>query len=72
MKHEPRASQVPALVLLGLALVSPVRLLAAEAVPAVPYAVVDTGQVRCYDPRGESAPPQPGQPFFGQDAQDRR
>jgi hypothetical protein len=69
MRHDTQGSQVPALVLLGLALVSPVRLSAAEAGPAVPYAVVDTGQVRCYDQRNESAPPQPGRPFFGQDAQ---
>ena len=36
---------------------------------ALPYAIVDTGQVKCYDNRGEIAPPQPGQPFYGQDAQ---
>jgi L-fucose mutarotase/ribose pyranase (RbsD/FucU family) len=32
------------------------------------YAVVDTGQTRCYDNRTEIAPPKPGQPFYGQDA----
>lgn len=35
----------------------------------LPYTVVDTGQDRCYDERGETAPPAAGQPFFGQDAQ---
>lgn len=36
---------------------------------AQPYTIVDTGQVRCYDNRNEIAPPKPGQPFYGQDAQ---
>jgi hypothetical protein len=36
---------------------------------AQPYTVVDTGQTRCYDNRNEIAPPKPGQPFYGQDAQ---
>ena len=40
----------------------------AEPELALPYAIVDTGQVRCYDNRTEIAIPQPGQPFFGQDA----
>lgn len=35
----------------------------------LPYTVVDTGQGRCYDDRGEINPPSPGQPFSGQDAQ---
>lgn len=50
---------------LGLGL-STTSLLAAE-----PYTVVDTGQSHCYDNRGEIAPPKPGQPFDGQDAQYR-
>ena len=33
------------------------------------YAIVGTGQTKCYDTRSEIAPPQPGQPFYGQDAQ---
>jgi len=33
------------------------------------YLVVDTGQAKCYDNRNEVAPPEPGQPFYGQDAQ---
>jgi len=33
------------------------------------YIVVDTGQTKCYNNRGEIAPPAPGQPFYGQDAQ---
>ncbi len=35
----------------------------------VPYPVAGTGQAKCYDNRGEVAPPKPGQPFYGQDAQ---
>jgi hypothetical protein len=38
---------------------------------AVPCVVVDTGQATCYDNRGEITPPEPGQPFSGQDAQHR-
>jgi hypothetical protein len=34
-----------------------------------PYAIVDTGQSKCYDNRNEIAPPQAGHPFYGQDAQ---
>ena len=34
-----------------------------------PYGIVSTGQTKCYDNRGEIAPPKPGQPFYGQDAQ---
>jgi len=33
------------------------------------YTVVATGQTQCYDNRNEIAPPKPGQPFYGQDAQ---
>jgi len=33
------------------------------------YTVVDTGQVSCYDNAVEIAPPEPGQAFYGQDAQ---
>jgi hypothetical protein len=33
------------------------------------YTVVDTGQTKCYDNYREIAPPGPGQPFYGQDAQ---
>lgn len=36
---------------------------------ALPYPIVDTAQVKCYDNRAEIAPPQKGQPFYGQDAQ---
>jgi hypothetical protein len=36
---------------------------------ALPYPVVSTGQTKCYDNRGEIAPPKPSQPFYGQDAQ---
>jgi hypothetical protein len=36
---------------------------------AQPYPIVATGQTKCYDNRSEIAPPKPGQPFYGQDAQ---
>ena len=36
---------------------------------ALRYTIVGTGQTKCYDIRREVAPPGPGQPFFGQDAQ---
>lgn len=36
---------------------------------AQPYPIVATGQAKCYDNRGEITPPQPGQSFYGQDAQ---
>ena len=36
---------------------------------AVDYAIVDTGQERCYENRREIAYPAEGSPFFGQDAQ---
>ena len=37
--------------------------------PQRSYVIVGTGQTQCYDDRGEIAPPKPGQPFYGQDAQ---
>jgi len=36
---------------------------------AEPYAIVDTGQERCYDDRREIEYPRAGERFFGQDAQ---
>ena len=33
------------------------------------YPVVDTGQIRCYNDWSEIEYPQPGEPYFGQDAQ---
>jgi hypothetical protein len=36
---------------------------------AQPYTIVGTGQTKCYDNYREIAPPRPGQPFYGQDAQ---
>jgi hypothetical protein len=33
------------------------------------YVIVDTGQTKCYDNRGEITCPQPGKAFYGQDAQ---
>ncbi len=35
------------------------------------YKLVGTGQVKCYDNRGEINPPKPGEPYFGQDAQSK-
>ena len=40
-------------------------------VTGIPYPIVDTGQTKCYDNHSEIAPPKPGQPFYGQDAQYR-
>jgi hypothetical protein len=37
--------------------------------PDLPYPIVDTGQVRCYNDRHEIAYPAPGQAYYGQDAQ---
>ncbi len=37
--------------------------------PALPYPIVDTAQDRCFSNTQEIAYPQPGQPFYGQDAQ---
>jgi hypothetical protein len=37
--------------------------------PSLAYAVVETGQTKCYDNRNEIPPPKPCQPFCGQDAQ---
>jgi hypothetical protein len=36
---------------------------------ALPYPIVDTGQVHCYDARAAIAFPSTGKPFYGQDAQ---
>jgi hypothetical protein len=44
---------------------------ASVAVAGERYPIVDTGQTKCYDNRSEIAPPRPGQPFYGQDAQFR-
>ena len=33
------------------------------------YVIVDTGQTKCYDNSREISCPQPGEPFYGQDAQ---
>jgi hypothetical protein len=38
---------------------------------ALSYPIVDTGQATCYDNRSGIAPPGPGQPLYGQDAQFR-
>ena len=38
---------------------------------ALPYTIVGTGQTKCYGDSGEIAPPRPGEPFYGQDAQHR-
>ena len=35
----------------------------------LPYPIVDTGQTQCYSDRAVLAAPQPGQPYYGQDAQ---
>ena len=52
-----------------LTLTLTVSLLATSLHAATTYPIVDTGQAKCYDNRREIAPPKPGQPFYGQDAQ---
>ena len=52
-------------VLTALSIAASLNILAA----AQSYTIVGTGQTRCYDAFGEIAPPKPGQPFYGQDAQ---
>ncbi|WP_290725052.1 DUF1566 domain-containing protein [Archaeoglobus sp.] len=37
----------------------------------IPYRIVDTAQEKCYDNFGEISCPNPGEPFYGQDAQYR-
>ena len=44
---------------------------AEEMLPTARYVVVDTGQHTCYDDSNEVGCPQPGEAFFGQDAQYR-
>jgi len=56
-------------VLSVLALATSTTLAFAAAGRPLPYPVVDTGQTKCYDNRGEIAAPRAGQPFYGQDAQ---
>jgi len=41
----------------------------AQAAAPRPYAIVDTGQVRCYSAQAEIAFPKQGEAFYGQDAQ---
>ncbi len=62
---------IVAIVLLGPATLSHAQVRESDLRPALPYQVVGTGQTRCYDDRGVIAPPRPGQPFYGQDAQYR-
>jgi len=37
--------------------------------PDLPHRIVGTGQTGCYDDHRQIAPPRPGEPFYGQDAQ---
>jgi len=53
----------------AVSIVVVVSLLAGKIGMAQNYAIVGTGQTKCYDNRAEIAPPKPGQPFYGQDAQ---
>jgi hypothetical protein len=50
---------------------APVTIPAPEPAPtsSLNYVIVDTGQKRCYDNFREITCPQPGEPFYGQDAQ---
>ncbi|MBN2489754.1 MAG: DUF1566 domain-containing protein [Planctomycetes bacterium] len=60
------AAAVAALAALALAAAGPPP---DDAPPPLPYAIVDTGQDRCYDATREIAYPTAGAPLFGQDAQ---
>jgi len=53
------------MVLVGLVVGPSVASLHAETT----FPIVATGQTKCYDNTHEIAPPKPGQPFYGQDAQ---
>ncbi len=53
----------------GLMLIAGISLLACDSVPAQDFTLVDTGHTACYDNTSEIICPEPGQPFFGQDAQ---
>jgi hypothetical protein len=58
------------MVMIAMAAVGPQReARAADSSTALPYSIVDTGQVRSYDDRAEISYPSPGAAFFGQDAQ---
>jgi Protein of unknown function (DUF1566)/EF hand len=54
------------LVLLGLP--TGVIVVGEEGAQPLPYRIVDTGQIRCYDDRTETVYPKAGRAFFGQDA----
>ncbi len=57
--------------LLPLCALATLALVAVAQPPAggLTYPIVGTGQTRCYDNHHPISPPQPGQPFYGQDAQ---
>lgn len=55
------------LLLCALAILTTVSSLQAQT-----YPIVSTGQTKCYDTLRAIPPPQPGQPFFGQDMQQPR
>jgi len=58
------------ILLVALAVLGPARQVrAADRPTTLPYRIVDTGQARSYDDRGEINDPSPGAAFFGQDAQ---
>lgn len=50
-------------------LVFPLLLVSSAFAGEFPYTVVGTGQTQCFDDRSVIAPPKPGQPYYGQDAQ---
>lgn len=65
LNHVPTTAFLMALTLAA----SSVDALAQE--PSLPYTIVGTGQTTFYDNRGPISEPEPGTPFFGQDAQYR-
>lgn len=55
----------------SLLLFATIAQLASAGAAQVVYPIVDTGQTKCYDNRGEITPPKKGETFYGQDAQFR-
>ena len=67
MEHDVTKTALGVTALLVVALLGGLESAAGEG-DDLPYPIVDTGQVRCYDARRETRYPKAGQAFFGQDA----
>ncbi len=69
MRQNINTAIITTILLLGSVMVGNAASQKTEQGPSLPYCVVGTGQAKCYDNSREIAPPKPGQPFYGQDAQ---